>query len=192
MRIAHNSKLKTQNSKLRVAGGFPPSPRIQSFHLPTPGIHPLQELRLNSSHRSLLLYQLEERRPTERTRAKIKAEVSTSVKPPLRLADFRHSRQEALYRLQVLPQPFLSLLLVAHRASRHTLGMPIPACPHTRRASVRFRPIPLKLLQFVNQYVTCSHNSKLKIQHSTLYTQPLQPCKYTPRHLPAKIQRGEG
>ena len=168
MRIAHNSKLKTQNSKLSEAPRFPPSPRLQSFHLPSPGIHPLQELRLDSSHRSLLLNPLKQRRPLERTRAKVEAEVGTRIKASLRLAYLRHSRKKSLDRLQVLSQPLLSLLLVAHRASRHTLGMPIPTCPHTRRASVRLSSIPLKLLQFVNQYLTCFHNSKLRIQHSTL------------------------
>ena len=162
MRIAHNSKLKTQNSKLSEAPRFPPSPRLQSFHLPSPDIHPLQELRLNSRHRLLLLNPLEQRRPLERTRPKVEAEIRTSVKSSLRLCHLRHSRQETLYRLQVLPQPLLSLLLVAHRASRHTLSMPIPTCPHTRRASVRLRPIPLKLLQFVNQNVTCLHNLQFK------------------------------
>ena len=160
--VADNSTFKTQNSTFRIAPRFPSSPRLQSFHLPSPGIHPLQELCLNSRHRLLLLDPLEQRRPFERTRPKVEAEIRTSVKSSLRLRHLRHSRQEALYRLQVLPQPLLCLLLVAHRASRHTLSMPIPTRPHTSRASVRFRPIPLKLLQFVNQYLTCLHNSKFK------------------------------
>ena len=92
-------QFKTPNSSFRPTGGFPSSSRLQSFQRPATCIHPPQELRLHGSHRSLLLYQLEERRPTERTRAKVEAEVSTSVKPPLRLADFGHSRQEVLNRL---------------------------------------------------------------------------------------------
>ena len=92
-------QFKTPNSSFRPTGGFPSSSRLQSFQRPATCVNPLQKLRLDSSHRSLLLYQLEERRPTERTRAQVKAEVSTSVKPPLRLADFGHSRQEVLNRL---------------------------------------------------------------------------------------------
>nr|DAH36537.1 MAG TPA: hypothetical protein [Caudoviricetes sp.] len=71
---------------------FPPSSHFQSFHRPPSSIHPLQKLRLNSCHRSLLLYQLEERRATEGTRTKIKAEVSTSVKASLRLRHLWNGR----------------------------------------------------------------------------------------------------
>ena len=162
--IAEGDQFLTPDSSFRPTGGFPSSSRLQSFQRPATCVNPLQKLRLDSSHRSLLLYQLKQRRPTERTRAQVKAEVSTSVKPPLRLADFGHSRQEVLNRLEVFSQPFLSLRLVAHRASRHALGVTISTRPYSGRASVRLRPIPLKLLQFVNQYITCFHNSQFKNQ----------------------------
>ena len=61
----------TPNSSFRPTGGFPSSSRLQSFQRPATCVNPLQKLRLDSSPRSLLLYQLEERRPTERTRAKV-------------------------------------------------------------------------------------------------------------------------
>ena len=155
--IAKGDQFLTPNSSFRKAACFPSSSHFQSFLRSTTCVNPLQELRLDSSHRSLLLNQLKERRPLERTRTKIETEVRTSVKASLRLTHLRHGRQKALDRRKVSPQPLLRLLLVAHRASRHTLSMPIPTRPHPSRASVRLSPIPLKLLQFVNQYFTYFH-----------------------------------
>ena len=82
---------------------FPSSSRLQSFHRSATCVNPLQELRLNNANRGFLLYQLKQRRATEGTRTKIKAEVSTCVKASLRLRHLWNGRKKTLDRRKVRP-----------------------------------------------------------------------------------------
>lgn len=80
-------QFKTQNSTFRPAGGLPLTSFQQAAEWHTSCIHPLQELTLNISGGSVATNHFKQSGAFEIAYAQVEAEVSTRVKPPLRLAN---------------------------------------------------------------------------------------------------------